>query len=78
MIGYRYFNGYMSNFYLGIKRIDQCWDSKYNDHHFGIENFRSIHLCNMLKKQQDGYYEIYHEQHLCKTIQFICILVINL
>ncbi|CAF2522840.1 unnamed protein product [Rotaria sp. Silwood2] len=48
----------------GIKKIDQCWDSKYTDHHFGIENCRSIHLCNMMKKQQDGYYEIFHEQHL--------------
>ncbi|CAF0910424.1 unnamed protein product [Rotaria sordida] len=48
----------------GVKKIDQCWDTKYTDHHFGIENFRSIHLCNMMKKQQDGYYEIFHEQHL--------------
>ncbi|UJR26530.1 hypothetical protein I4U23_007853 [Adineta vaga] len=48
----------------GVKKIDQCWTSKYDNHHFGIENFHSLHLCNMLKKQTDGYYEIFHEQQL--------------
>ncbi|CAF4337011.1 unnamed protein product [Rotaria socialis] len=48
----------------GVRKIEQCWYSKYNDHHFGIENFRSIHLCNMLNEEQDGYYEIFHEEHL--------------
>ncbi|CAF4010892.1 unnamed protein product [Rotaria magnacalcarata] len=53
----------------GVRKIEQCWDSKYNDHHFGIENFRSIHLCNMLNEGQDGYYEIFHEEHLFNNDQ---------
>ena len=28
----------------------------------------------MLKKQKDGYYEIFHEQHLCKLFYSILIL----
>jgi 2'-5' RNA ligase len=52
----------------GVRKIDQSWSSKYTDHHFGIENFQSIHLCNMLKKQTDGYYEIFHELNLCKYL----------
>jgi hypothetical protein len=59
----------------GVKKIDQCWSSKYTDYHFGIENFRSLHLCNMMKKQNDGYYEIFHEQNLCKLI-YICIFLL--
>jgi hypothetical protein len=27
----------------------------------------------MMKKQNDGYYEIFHEQNLCKLISFIII-----
>jgi len=48
----------------GVKVIDQSWCLKYTNHHFGIENVRSIHLCNMMKKQNDGYYEIFHEENL--------------
>lgn len=50
----------------GVRKIDESWTSKYTGHHFGIETFRSLHLCNMLKKQTDGYYEIFNEQDLCK------------
>ncbi|CAF4375581.1 unnamed protein product, partial [Adineta steineri] len=52
----------------GVKKIDQCWTTKYLNHHFGIENFQFLHLCNMMKKQVDGYYEIFHQQDLCKFI----------
>jgi 2'-5' RNA ligase len=52
----------------GLKKIDESWSSNYTDYHFGIENFQSLHLCNMLKKQTDGYYEIFHELNLCKFI----------
>jgi hypothetical protein len=54
-----------------VKKIDPCWSSQYTDHHFGIENIQSLHLCNMMTKQQDGYYEIFHEEHLCKLVLIV-------
>ncbi|CAF0763104.1 unnamed protein product [Adineta ricciae] len=56
----------------GVKKIDECWKSKYDNHHFGVENFHSLHLCNMLKKQADGYYEIFHEQRLFNHYDLKC------
>lgn len=55
----------------GVTKIDPLWSQKYTDYHFGVESLRSLHLCNMLEKQSDGYYEIFHEQHFSSLFFFL-------
>ncbi|CAF1183493.1 unnamed protein product, partial [Didymodactylos carnosus] len=48
----------------GIKHIEDTWCTMYKNQHFGVENIESLILCNMMKKQMDGFYEIFSQYNL--------------
>ena len=50
--------------HLELRKIEESSFERYKTFPFGNQNVQSLQICSMLRKQNDGYYEILHEEEL--------------